>query len=173
MVKYTFNWSHMLKTSTYINIEYGCVVLICSQALKHFLTYWKKYWCKVKVELQHFNCLLSTFCWGLNPWPRAQGFSFRKWDWGAGRALGTRKIRETFWDRLGWEHGLRATKLNNAKTTCKLLCAFQNRKLRTFPLAKESHKRARSLSIPGYPTDCRVHSIEYEGTVDVYSPASS
>ena len=92
---------------------------------------------------------------------------------GGGRALGTRKIRESLWHRLGWEHGLRATKLNNAKTTYKLLCAFQNRKLRTFPMAKESHKRARSLSIQGYSTDCRVHSIEYKVTIDVYSPASS
>ena len=84
-----------------------------------------------------------------------------------------RKIRKSSWHRLGWGHGFRATKLNNDKTTYRLLCAFQNRKLRTFPIAKESHKRARSLSIPGYPTDCRVHSIEYEGTIDVYSLASS
>ena len=90
-----------------------------------------------------------------------------------GRALGTRKIRESLWDRLGWKHGLHATKLNNAKTKCKLLCVFQNRKLRTFPIAKESHKRARSLSIQGYPKDCWVQSIEYKVTIDVYSPASS
>lgn len=84
-----------------------------------------------------------------------------------------RKIRKSSWHRLGWGRGFRATKLNNAKATYRLLCALQNIKLRTFPMAKESLKHERSLSIPGYPTDCRVHSVEYEGTIDVYSLASS
>ena len=52
------------------------------------------------------------------------------------------------------------------------LC-LSEQKISTFPVAKESHKRSRSLSIPGYPTDFRVQSIQYKVTIDVYSPASS
>ena len=38
------------------------------------------------------------------------------------------------------------------------LC-LSEQKISTFPVAKESHKRSRSLSIPGYPTDFRVQPV--------------